>query len=107
MATLQELQEKLGRGLYINNLYEMAGICRNLALDAHDPAPFFIMRQVFLDIARRWEGKPLVEEEAQQVEESIIYTLENLIEGIMTEVSNEEVYGLMNCVASAHISSFG
>jgi len=43
---LQRLREKLEKGFYLDNLYEMAHHCGSLVLGTTSPAPFF-MREVF------------------------------------------------------------
>lgn len=103
---LQQLREKLRQGFYLDNLYEMARRCKSLALDTTSPAPFFFMEHIFLDIARHWEDKPLVVEEAKLVESKMIKPLEDLIEGIEVNASSEEVLNLLNRVVSAYLVSF-
>jgi len=101
-----QLREKLRQGFYLDNLYEMVHLCKSLALDNISPAPFFFMEHIFLDIARQWEDKPLVVEEANLVESKIYKPLEELIEGIATNASSEEIFTLLNRVVSAYLVSF-
>ena len=103
---LQKLRERLEKGFYLDNLYELAHLCRNLALDTTSPAPFFIMEHIFLDIARSWEDKPLPVEEAKLVGSKLIEPLEYLIEGIEADASGEEVLNLLDSVVSAYLISF-
>ena len=102
----QRLRERLRQGFYLDNLYEMARRCKSWALDTTSPAPFFFMEHIFLDIARHWEDKPLVVEEAKLVESKMIKPLEDLIEGIEVNASSEEVLNLLNRVVSAYLVSF-
>jgi len=106
LTNLQELQERLKKGFYLDNLYEMARICRNLALDTASPAPLFVMRNIFLDIARHWEDKPLLVEDAKLVEEKMTEPLVDLVEGIEAATSSEEVLNLLNRVVSAYLIAF-
>jgi len=106
LTNLQQLREKLEKGFYLDNLDEMARLCRNLALDTASPAPFFIMEHIFLDIARHWEDKPLLVEEAKLVESFLLQPLEDLVEGIEANASSEEVVNLLNRVVSAYLISF-
>jgi len=105
LTNLQQLREKLEKGFYLDNLDEMARLCRNLALDTASPAPFFIMEHIFLDIARHWEDKPLLVEEAKLVESFLLQPLEDLVEGIEANASSEEVVNLLNRVVSAYLIS--
>lgn len=104
--SLQLLREKLKQGFYIDNLYEMAVLCKSLALDTPSPAPFFFMRSIFLDIARHWEEVPLPVEQAEQVESTMIEPLEELVEGLEADASVEEILNLLNRVVSAYLTSF-
>ena len=99
---LQPLREKLERGFYINNLYEMAHLCKNLALDTTSPAPFFVMQHIFLNIARYWEDKPLLVEEAKLVEGEMIKPLKDLINGIEADASSEQIIHLLNKAVSSY-----
>lgn len=104
---LQQLREKLERGFYLDNLYEMASLCKSLALGANSPAPFFFIEHILLDIARHWEDKPLPVEEAKLVESFLLQPLEDLVEGIEANASSEEVLNLLNRVVSAYLIPFG
>jgi hypothetical protein len=106
LANLQQLREKLEKGFYLDNLYEMAHLCKSLALDTISPVPFFVMEQIFLDIARKWEDIPLTVEEAKLVESKLVNPLEELVEGIEANASNEEIISLMNQVVSTYLISF-
>ncbi len=103
---LQQLRGKLEKGFYLDNLYEMARLYKSLALDTASPAPFFVMEQVFLGIARDWEDRPLPVDEAKQVEEKILKSLEDFVDGIEENASSEEVSNLLNTVVSAYLISF-
>lgn len=102
---LQQLGKKLERGFYVDNLYEMAQLCRDLALDATNPTPFFVMEHIFLGIAKDWEDRPLTVEEAKFVESGMIKSLEELIEGIEKSALPEEVFKLLNRAISAYLAS--
>ena len=106
MTNLPQLREKLEKGFYLDNLYEMARLCKNLALDTIYLVPFFIMERVFLDIARHWEERALPVEEAKQVEWKMTEPLGDLIEGIERNASSEEVLDLLNTVVSSYLVCF-
>jgi len=106
LTNLQQFRERLRQGLYLHNLYEMAQLCKTLALDTIHPVPFFVMEHIFLDIARHWEDKPLPVEEAKLVESKMIKPLEELVEGIEANASSEEAFNLLNRVVSAYLISF-
>jgi len=64
------------------------------------------MRNIFLDIARHWEDKPLLVEDAKLVEEKMTEPLVDLVEGIEAATSSEEVLNLLNRVVSAYLIAF-
>jgi len=64
------------------------------------------MEQVFFNIARYWEDKPLVVEEARLVELEMVKPLEDLISGIEANASNEQILNLLNKVISAYLFLF-
>jgi len=106
LANLQQLRETLEKGFYLDNLYEMAHLCKTLASDTIYLAAFFVMRDIFLGIARRWEERALPVEEAKRVEWEMTKPLGDLIQGIETKVSAEVVLDLLNKVVSSYLVSF-
>lgn len=106
MASLQELRERLEKGFYIHNLYDMVRLCRSLALDTDSPAPFFVMQHIFFNIARYWEDKPLPVEEAKLVQSEMVKPIEDLISGIEANASSEQTLTLLNKVVLAYLFLF-
>jgi len=105
-VNLQQLREKLDKGFYVDNLYEMARLCKSLALETDYPASFFIMEQIFKGIAKYWEDKPLIVEEAKLVELEMIKPLKDLIGGIETNASSEQIVHFLNKVVSSYMFFF-
>lgn len=103
---LQILREKLKKEFYVDNLYEIAYLCRSLALDTGSPAPFFLLEHIFKDMARRWEDVPLTVEEAERVKSKMIEPLEGLVGKLEADAPAEEVFDLLNGVVSAYLISF-
>ena len=84
----------------------MARLCKDLALDTDNPAPFFVMQHVFSDISKYWEDKPLVVEEPKLVEVEMVKPLKDLIGGIEANVSSEQIAHLLNKVVSSYMFLF-
>ena len=84
----------------------MARLCKTLASDTIYLVAFFVMRDIFLDIARHWEERALPVDEAKRVEREMTKPLGDLIQGIETNVSAEVVLDLLNKVVSTHLLSF-
>ena len=103
---LRLLQEKLEKGFYVDNLYEMARLCKNLALETVNPAPFFVMRHIFLGIAKYWEDRPVIVEEAKLVETEMIKPLKDVIGGIETNASSEQMFHFLNKAVSSYMFFF-
>lgn len=103
---LKQLRERLKRGFFLDNLYEMVRLCRSLALDTDNPTPFFVMQHIFFDIAMRWEDKPLTVEDAKFVELEMTKPLDNLISGIESNLPGEQTLNLLNKVISGYLFLF-
>jgi len=84
----------------------MASLCKDLALGVTSPAPFFVMQHIFLNIARYWEDKPLLVEEAKLVEGEVIKPLKDLIGGIEANASGEQIIHLLNKAVSSYMFLF-
>ena len=100
---VQPLRDMLGKGLYLDNLWELARVCRSLAMDASHPLPFFVMRQVFLEIANNWDERPLPVEEATYIGSKIAKPLEDLLVGLECGASAAELFDLLDAFVSARL----
>ena len=69
---LEQLQDRLEKGFYIDNLYGMASLCKSLALNSEYSVPFFVVQQLLLDIVRDWEERPLPVEEAESLQNKMV-----------------------------------
>ena len=103
MTSLQQLRDTLNKGLYLNNLWELARLSKNLAMDIPHPLPFFVMRQVFLEIARDWDERPLPVEEADFVRSKIAKPLEDLIAALENDASSAEIFDALTAFVSGYL----
>ncbi len=103
---LTPLREKLAQGFYVDNLYEIASLCRVMALGSDSPAPFFIMQKVFSGIADYWDEKPVIVEEAKLVQVELAKLLRELINAIENNATAEQVMNLTNKVVSSYLFLF-
>ena len=101
--SLQQLREKLDKGFYVDNLYEMAHLCKDMALGSQSPVPYFIMQKIFSGIAIYWDDKPVIVEEAKLVEIELKKPLELLIDAIEEEVANSKLMELANKAVSTYL----
>jgi hypothetical protein len=105
-VNLQELKEKLEQGFYADNLYDMARLCKDMALESNSPAPFFIMQKIFSGIADYWNGRPVNVEEARLVETEMAISLRELIDAIEAEASDEQICNVLNRAVSSYLFLF-
>lgn len=98
---LQLLKKKLDRGFFADNLYEMASICENLSRDPSVAPAFYILRSVFLEIARDWNDRPLPVEEAGKVQEKLQMPIKEVIRCIETLQSKEVLFNSLTKVVFA------
>lgn len=102
---LQQLQDSLEKGFYIDNLCGMASLCKSLALDSDYPVPFFVVQQVLLEIARGWEERPLPVDEAESLQDKMIGPLTHLVNALRLEPSKETVYDILGDIVTAYLAA--
>ena len=98
----QLLKEKLGRGFYVDNLYEMARLCNEKVLENENPTPFFILQKIFSGIADYWDKGPVVVENARLVQNELSQHIKSLINAIENHASAEEIVTLTDKVVSSY-----
>jgi len=104
LAEFQQLQDRLEKGFYVDNLYVMASLCKILALNSEYPVPFFVVQQVFLGIIKDWEDRPLSVEEAKATENKIKDSITHLIQAIKLGASNETIYNSLTDIVSVYLT---
>ncbi|MCK4274217.1 MAG: hypothetical protein KAW90_04945 [Dehalococcoidales bacterium] len=105
--SLRQLREKLDKGFYVDNLCEMARLCKDMALESDSPVPFFIMQKIFSGIADYWDDRPVIVEEAKLVEAELLKSLNNLIDVIEDNASADQLMTLINKVISSYLFLYG
>lgn len=92
MAELQLLKEKLDKGFFVQNFYDMAQTCESLVEDKFGGPAFYILRSIFLDIARDWNGRPISVDEATEVKNKLDAPIRELVEVLETRRSKEALF---------------
>ena len=105
-ANLRQLRARLDRGFYVDNLNEMARLCRCLAQEFTNPAPFFVMEQVFKGISKYWEDRSITVEEAKLVENYLKQPLKELVAGPLADASEAQVLKLLNNLITPYMFLF-
>lgn len=104
LAEFQQLQDRLEKDFYVDNLYVMSGLCKTLALNIGYSVPFFVLRQVFLGIAKDWEDRPLTVEEAKSTEHKIKDCIIQLLHAVNLDASRETIYNILNDLVSIYLT---
>ncbi len=98
----------IAKGRYVDNLFEMARLCAGWALDSGNPTPFFVLEQVFVGIARDWDGRPQTVEEAQALEAAVVPAISSrLLTAIEEGCHNTGMLGLSDGLVSACLAGRG
>ena len=100
---LTELKESLQKEFYVRNLYSIANTCREMASDTTRPTPFFILGQIFTNIANKWDDMPLEVDHAESVKSELIGTIKQLIYAIELEASDEQLFKILNDLISIYL----
>lgn len=103
---LNQLRERLNKEFYTDNLYAIARLCNDMALESDNPAPFFIMQNIFLRIANNWDDRPIEVGDAGLVKAEINKSLIPLVDAIEANQSNEYIIQLANKAIKSYLFLF-
>jgi hypothetical protein len=92
---LQLLKEKLDKGFFVRNLFEMAKICENLMKDNSTSPVFYILRSIFLDIAKDWDDRTLPVKKALEIENKLKITIRATLDELDTHKSRQALFESM------------
>ena len=101
VTELQLLKEKLDKGFFVHNFYDMAQTCKSLIEDKFGGPAFYILRSIFLDIARDWNERAVSVDEATEVKNKLEAPIRELIEALETHRSKEALFESMAKLVSA------
>jgi hypothetical protein len=85
MEGIMEVHAALDRGLYVDNLYQMARECMRLADHAEKPLAYYVLAHVLGDIAYDWDERPLPAVEVEEMERKVC----NLLRSVMNAIEQE------------------
>jgi hypothetical protein len=101
VGNIRVVQEELAKGLYVDNLYEMARECMRIAEEAKDPLAFYVLAHVFGDIARDWDERPLPAVEVEEMELRIGSPLRRVITAIERDHEPAQLHDGLNSLVWA------
>jgi len=64
------------------------------------------MQHIFSGIAKYWEDKPIIVEEAKLVEVEMVKHIRNLVDAIEANASGEQIVNLLNKAVSSYMFLF-
>jgi len=105
ISELQLLKEKLGKGFYVENLYEMASLCKRLAKDSAYALAFHVLWSIFIDIARDWDGRPLPVDEATKVQQKLEAPIREVIQRLEAFRNKQELFDSLTKLVAAHMQA--
>lgn len=90
------------RGLYVNNLYDMARLC-GTAKRKSNTVLFDVLEGIFYDLAHNWDERPLPESEVKSVESKILKPLLQLVEKVNVGSSEKELFQLLTDIILKYV----
>lgn len=82
----------------------MASLCMSLAGESSDPIPFYVLRSVFQDISREWDGQPLDVQAAAAVESVLKPRILALMAAVAAGAARDEVGRLLTEVVASRLT---
>ncbi|MDY6918009.1 MAG: hypothetical protein SVP26_08730 [Chloroflexota bacterium] len=66
--------------------------------------PFFVLSEVFLEIAQQWDEVPVVAEVASQVRSSVQAPLAEVLDGLENGIPQDDLFDCLERLVSALLS---
>lgn len=81
---MNELEQKLGKGLYVDNLRDLVLLCETLMQQGKHRVQLYVLQSVLFDLLQDWSGRPQTAEEVRTAEEAILDPSLRLVESLRT-----------------------
>jgi hypothetical protein len=91
MDWVTELEACLPGGLYVHNLRRIVVACECGVKQEGHVLPAYVVRSVFADLQRDWEGRPILVEEARRIEGLLLPALKDVVEALRAGVLEAEM----------------
>lgn len=104
---MSKLKECLSKGLYLDNLHEMITICNSAIEKSAEPLPIYVLLSIFSDIYSSWDDRPLLVEEVERTEVSLLPHLKRVIALTETCEDKSKLWDALNNLVKAHDLTFG
>jgi hypothetical protein len=105
MTALNQMKENLKKGLSIDNLYELKRQSMEIAKQADDPLPFYVLASIFFDIIDDWDERPLLDAKAKKMEQAILDKLDNVIDGLIEKRQSNRMYDDLNSLVRSFVQN--
>lgn len=99
---LIHLEKMLKKGLYVNNLYDMARLC-GTAKRKSNTLVFDVLEGIFYNLAHNWDERPLPESEVKFVESKLLNPLLQLLDKAKAGSSEKELFQLLTNIILNYI----
>jgi len=97
LESIQHARDRLDKGFYVNNLYELAKVFGQMSSSTKWPATAcFALRQIALIIAYDWDGRPLPTAEAQSVDAQLRPLFSEVLSLMAEDTDVEELYATLD-----------
>jgi hypothetical protein len=103
MEGIMGVYEALDRGLYVDNLYQMARECLRLADNAEKPLVYYVLGHVLGDIAYDWDERPLPAVEVEEMERKVCDPLRFVMNAIQQERGPAQLHECLNDLVRAFL----
>jgi hypothetical protein len=96
---IAKIKKNLQKGLYVENLSEMKRQCMEMAKEVTEPLAFYVLASIFHDIEEHWRTKkPLLADEAKEMEQRISGSLKDVIDGIIENQELKQMWNSLNAL---------
>ena len=103
---IAKIKKNLQKGLYVENLSEMRRQCMEMAKEVNEPLAFYVLASVFYDIEERWRTKkPLLVDEAKEMEQRISGVLKDAIDGIIENQEHKQMWDSLNALLRSFLQA--
>lgn len=107
MSELEELRSVTSEGIFVDNLYRMAKISKELMRCPNMLVPGFVLRSAFLNVADAWDERPIVVEDVNELCEQMRETVLGITLALENGVSSEQLTVLLERLISVSNEAAG
>src|SRR6266480_4531962 len=86
---LPEMNDLVRKGLYVDNLSRIEGICKGVIVLGEYPTVFYVLQSICRELRRAWEDRAVTVEEYKYVRDKLTGPIQDILDSVQSNMEKQ------------------